>query len=183
MNTKIILCEDVENLGSMGDTVSVAPGYARNFLLPRRLAVSADSASAKQIEHEMRIIRKREARRNKELAGVLETLEGVTIEFTAKVGEEGKLYGSITTLHIAQKLAEAGHEIDRKKLILAEPIKSLGEHSVGIRLANGVQGALKVVVTTDVEPESEPEAAQEATEEPAVEESESAPEEESTLTE
>lgn len=155
MNTKVILCEDIDNLGSMGDTVTVAPGYARNFLLPRRLAVVADSGNAKQIEHEMRIIRKREAKRNKELAGVLQTLEGVKIEFTAKSGEEGKLYGSITTLHIAQKLAELGQAVDRKKLHLEEPIKSLGEHRVGIRLANGVEGKLKVVVIAEAEPEPE----------------------------
>ena len=143
---KVILCEDVDNVGEMGQTVSVAAGFARNFLLPRRLAVASDSASAHQIEHEMRIIRKREEKRRKELAEVAKGMTGLRLEFTAKVGEEGKLFGSVTNLHIAQKLAEKGHTINRKKIILPEPIKALGEHKVTVRLKTGIEAKILIVV-------------------------------------
>lgn len=148
---KIILCEDVENVGEMGETVKVAPGYARNFLLPRRLAVAADSASAHQIEHEMRIIRKREEKRRAELAEVAKGMSGIRVAFKAKVGDAGKLFGSITTLHIAQKLEELGHAVTRKKIILSEPIKTLGDHAVTVRLKTGIETKINVVVEADVE--------------------------------
>lgn len=149
---KVILCEDVDNLGDMGETVNVAPGYARNYLLPRRLAVHAESASAKQIEHEMRIIGKREQKRRAELVQVAGTLEGVTLEFTAKAGAEGKMFGSITSLHISNKLEELGHQVNRRKIQLAEPIRSLGEHDVSIQLTSGVSATIKVIVEAE-EPE------------------------------
>jgi large subunit ribosomal protein L9 len=147
---KVILCEDVDNVGEMGETVKVSPGFARNFLIPRRLAVSADSASAHQIEHEMRIIRKREEKRRKELGEVAKGMNGLRVEFTAKVGEEGKLFGSVTNLHIAEKLAEHGHVINRKKIILTEPIKTLGEHTVSVRLKSGIEASIVVVVEPEV---------------------------------
>lgn len=175
---KVILREDVDNLGDMGETVNVAPGYARNYLLPRRLAVHAESASAKQIEHEMRIIGKREQKRHAELVQIAGTLEGVTLEFTAKSGAEGKLFGSITSLHISNKLAEHGHQVNRRKIQLAEPIKSLGEHDVVIQLKDGVGATIKVIVEAE-EPEpgevteeqaEKTEAAPESTESTAAEE-------------
>lgn len=185
---KVILREDVDNLGDMGETVNVAPGYARNYLLPRRLAVHAESASAKQIEHEMRIIGKREQKRHAELVQIAGTLEGVTLEFIAKSGAEGKLFGSITNLHISNKLAEHGHQVNRRKIQLAEPIKSLGEHDVVIQLKDGVGATIKVIVEAE-EPEpgevteeqaKKTEAAPESTESPAAEEpsAEEAPTEE-----
>jgi len=149
---KVILCEDVDNLGDMGETVTVAAGYARNFLLPRRLAVQSDSASAKQIEHEMRIIGKREEKRRAGLIEVASTLNNVTVAFTAKVGAEGKLFGSITNLHISSKLEELGHKINRRKIQLSEPIRSLGEHEVAIQLTSGVAATIKVIVNAE-EPE------------------------------
>jgi len=161
---KVILCEDVENLGPIGDTVTVAPGYARNFLLPRRLAVVADSASAKQIEHEMRIIRKREARQNAELAKVANTLNGIKLEFTAKAGSEGKLFGSITNHHIADKLKEAGHDVDRKRIILAEPLKTLGEHAVTVRFSRAVEASITVTIIAEAGAEEETPKAAEAAE-------------------
>ena len=146
---KVILCEDVDNLGDMGDTVSVAPGYARNYLLPRKLAVVADSASAKRIEHEMRIIKKREAKRREGLAEVARTLDAVQVVFKAKAGAEGKLFGSITTLHIAERLHELGHPVNRRKIQLADPIKFLGEHDIVVRLASGIDAMLKVIVEAE----------------------------------
>jgi len=147
----VILCEDVDNLGDMGETVKVAPGYARNFLIPRKLAVQADTASAKQIEHEMRLIRKREEKRNAEMASVAKKLEAVTVEFKMRAGEGEKLYGSVTSAHIAEKLAELGFEISRKHIQLPEPIKSLGMHQVPVKFRGGMTGSLKVWVTSLVE--------------------------------
>ncbi len=175
---KVILCEDVDNLGDMGETVTVAAGYARNFLLPRRLAVQSDSASAKQIEHEMRIIGKREEKRRAGLIEVASTLNNVTVAFTAKVGAEGKLFGSITNLHISSKLEELGHKVNRRKIQLSEPIRSLGEHEVAIQLTSGVGATIKVVVKAE---EPEPGAAEEkkaaAKAAPESAEAEAAPEE------
>ncbi|PCJ53809.1 MAG: 50S ribosomal protein L9 [Candidatus Hydrogenedentota bacterium] len=146
---KVILCEDVDNVGDMGEQVNVARGYARNFLLPRKMAVLADSGNAKQIEHEMRIIRKREEKLRKELQEVSKGMSGLKVEFTAKSGEEGKLFGSITTLHIAQKLEEMGHAFNRKKIVLAEPIKSLGDHEIKLKLGAGVTVAVTVSVISE----------------------------------
>ena len=145
----VILCEDVDNLGLMGEQVNVKPGYARNFLLPRRLAVVADSASAKQIEHEMRIIKKREEKRRVELQEVAKGMAELKVEFTARAGEDGKLFGSITTLHIAQQLKEMGYEVNRKKIKLTEPIKSLGDHVVELLLGAGVGAKVIVAVVPE----------------------------------
>ena len=143
----VILCEDVENLGEMGKTVKVSPGYARNFLIPRKLAVLSDSASAKQIEHEMRIIRKREEKRRAELTLVAKQLEALTIEIKMRSGEGDRLFGSVTNANIAEKLAEMGHAVSRKTIQLTEPIKTLGVHQVPVKLSGGVMASLKVWVT------------------------------------
>lgn len=143
----VILCEDVDNLGNMGETVKVKTGYARNYLIPRRLAVMADSASAKQIEHEMKIIRKREEKKKTRLREVAKKIEGVTVEIKVRAGEGDKIYGSVTTGHIAEQLQALGHQIDRKQIQLAEPIKSLGIFGVPVKLTNGVEANVKVFVT------------------------------------
>ncbi len=143
---KVILREDMDNLGAMGETVSVAAGYARNFLFPRDIAVLAESASAKQIDHELRIIKKRETQLITELSKVTGAVKGIRLEFTAKSGDGGKLFGSITTKHIADKLAEHGHEVDRRKIKLAEPIKTVGERSVTIRLMKDVEAEITIAV-------------------------------------
>lgn len=148
---KVILCDDVENLGHMGQTVNVATGYARNYLIPRKLAVGAESASARQIEHEMAIIKRREEKRRAELTAVAKQLEGVTVEIQMRSGEEDKLFGSVTNVMIAEKLAEMGHPIDRKSIVLPEPIKALGIFTVPVKLAGGIQAEFKVWVTGLVE--------------------------------
>jgi len=153
---KVILCEDVINLGEMGQTVKVKDGYARNFLIPRRLAVQADSASAKEIEHQMRIIRRREAKRREELKGVAQQLAKVSLEFKMRAGSGDKLYGSVTTTHIAQKLKEQGFTVDRRNIKLAEPIKTVGVHTVSLKLGSGVEADVAVSVEKD---QSEDEAA------------------------
>lgn len=154
---KVILCEDVDNLGTMGETVNVARGYARNYLLPRKFAVTAESASAKQVEHELRIIKKREEKLRKEQGAYKDTIDGVKIEFIAKASKEGKLFGSVTSLHIAEKLAEAGHNVDRKKIQLSDPLRSLGEHEVPLRIATGILATIKVTIAQDEDAEPEPE--------------------------
>jgi large subunit ribosomal protein L9 len=144
---KIILCEDVEHVGVMGETVNVAPGYARNYLIPRKLAVLTESASAKQVEHELAIIRRREEKRKAQLTLVAKQLDGVTVELQMRAGEEDKLFGSVTSAMIAEKLAEMGHSIDRKMLHLTEPIKTLGIFTVPVKLGSGVTAEIKVWVS------------------------------------
>ncbi len=146
----VILCEDVDNLGSMGDQVKVANGYARNFLLPRQLAVVADSANAKQIEHELRIIRKREVKVRAEMEEVAKTIASVEVKITQKAGENGKLFGSVTSLHIAQALAEQGHEVNRRKIKLSEPIKAVGKYDIILGLSAGVETTIKLEVIADI---------------------------------
>lgn len=143
----VILCDDVENLGEMGQTVKVADGYARNFLIPRRLAVKADSARAKQIEHEMAIIKRREEKRRAEQSKVAKELEKLTVEIKVRAGEGDKIFGSVTAGHIAEKLAEMGQEVNRKNLVLAEPIKSLGIFKVALKFPGGIEAEIKVWVT------------------------------------
>jgi large subunit ribosomal protein L9 len=147
---KVILREDMDNLGAMGETVNVAAGYARNFLFPRNMAVLAESASAKQIDHELRIIKKREAQLVAELSKVTSAVKGIRLEFTAKSGDGGKLFGSITSKHIAEKLAEHGHEVDRRKIKLPEPIKTVGERTIIIRLMKNVEAEITVAVIGDL---------------------------------
>ena len=149
----VILKEDVENLGDMGATVKVAAGYARNFLLPKNLAVQADSASAKQIEHELKIIRRRDAKRREELESVAKKLERVTVEIKMRAGEGDKLFGSVTSSMIAEDLERQGYSIDRKKIKLDQPIKTLGTFEIPVRFATGIEPTIKVWISSDQEEE------------------------------
>ncbi len=144
---KVILTQDVTNVGHIGQEVNVAPGFARNYLMPRKLAVDVRSGSAKQIEHEMRIIRRREEKQRAEYMELAKAIEKVTVEIKARAGEEDKLFGSVTNSHIAEKLAEQGFEIDRRFIQLDEPIKALGIFAVPVKLASGIEASLKVWVT------------------------------------
>jgi large subunit ribosomal protein L9 len=146
---KVILSENVPNLGQMGETVKVADGYARNYLLPRKLAVPAESGSAKSIEHHMRMIKKREEKRRGELQVVAKQMQNVTVEIKARAGEEEKLFGSVTAAQVAEKLKELGYEVDRRSVELEEPIKSLGIYSVPVNLGHGVKADVKVWVASD----------------------------------
>lgn len=148
---KVILNENVDGLGSIGDLVNVKPGYARNFLLPRNLAVVADEKNVKQFEHQKRQAERKLEKITKEAEIIKEKIEKVSCVVAHRAGEEGKLFGSVTNIELAEKLAEAGVEIDRKYIQLAEPIKTLGEHEVPIKLDAGVTAALKVVVEASEE--------------------------------
>lgn len=148
---KVILSEQVPNLGEMGQIVNVKDGYARNYLLPRKLAVRADSGSAKQIEHEKRAIAQREQKKRALAADLAKTLGSLTVEIKTRAGEEDKIFGSVTTQHIAEKLQEMGCEVDRRKIALEEPIKALGVYSVPVHLGSGVTAYVKVWVSGEEE--------------------------------
>ena len=146
---KVILREEVSNLGDIGAIVNVAAGYARNFLLPKGVAVVADTKNIKALEHEKRIA---EARAEKAKAAAMteaEKLNATELEFKAKVGEEDKLFGSVTAMDIAAALKEKGLEVDRRKIVIAEPIKSLGEHTVEVKLGLDVTASVKVTVEAE----------------------------------
>jgi large subunit ribosomal protein L9 len=143
---KIILKENVDSLGKAGEMIKVADGYARNYLIPKGLAVEASSRSMKALEHEKnRIMQKNETERKKAEA-IVEKMKGVTCTISRRVGEQDKLFGSVTTKDIEQSLIEQGMEIDRKMIILEEPIKSLGEFPVKIKFQPGITTEITITV-------------------------------------
>lgn len=148
---KVILNENVEGLGSIGDLVNVKPGYARNFLLPRKKAVVADEQNVKEFEHQKREAERKLEKLTKEASGLKEKVEAVTCTVAHRAGDDGKLFGSVTNIELAEQLAEAGLEIERKQIVLNQPIKTLGEHEVPVKLNAGVTATLKVVVEASEE--------------------------------
>ena len=144
---KLILREDVPKLGHAGEVVSVKPGYARNFLLPQGKAALASEAKVQELEHHRRLIAEKVTRELKDLNAVRDRLEQLQLEVEAQAGEEGRLFGSVTPIQIAELIGEKGVEIDRRKIDLAEPIKEIGEHSVPIRLHREVIANVKLKVT------------------------------------
>lgn len=149
MNVQVILNEDVPNLGRTGDVVKVRPGFARNYLFPRKLAVAANPKSLRAFEHHKRIaMGKREAQKT-EAAALKQKLEALTITIGAHAGEEGKLFGSVTNIDIERALREKGFSVERRKIHLAEPIKQLGEFTVPVRLQPEVEASLKLEVKAE----------------------------------
>jgi large subunit ribosomal protein L9 len=146
---KVILAKDVEKLGEIGDIVEVADGYGRNFLIPRGLAVAATAKNQRQLDHEQRLREDRIARAKKEAEAFAGTLQGVACHFTRRAGEEGKLFGSVTAMDIADRLKDAGFDIDRRLIQLEQPIKSLGEFTVPVRLRTDVSALVKVTVAAE----------------------------------
>ena len=148
---KLILREDVYNLGKSGELVNVKEGYARNYLLPRNLAMLASSANVRQLDHEKKVI---ELRQQKLKGGAQEQakkLEGVKISIKRKTGEQDKLFGSVTALDIAEALAATGHKLDRRLIHLPEPIRAVGEFPVEIRLHREVTAKLTVSVVAEAQ--------------------------------
>jgi large subunit ribosomal protein L9 len=145
---KVILREDVQNLGDAGEIVSVKPGYARNYLLPQELAYEATESSVRRLEQERERAEQRARRDYLEARRQASQLEELSITFQARAGEESKLFGSITSADIADRLKEQGldFEVDRKQIDLDEPIKSLGVHNVPVRLHAEVRPEIKVWV-------------------------------------
>ena len=147
---EIILQEDVENLGEIGDLVKVKDGYARNYLLPRGLALTASRRNVRVLEHRKRLVARKRERAQQNANAVRDRLSGLTLSITARAGEEDKLFGSVTNIDIEKALQERDVAIDRRKIILAEPIKQLGTYTVPIRLSRDVEAS----VTVQVRPES-----------------------------
>lgn len=143
---KVILTENVEGLGTIGDMVKVKPGYARNYLVPRKLAVEASERNVTELEHQKRQMTRKLERLTKEAELVKAKVEGVTCVLAHRASEGGKLFGSVTSMDIGAKLAEAGVDIDRRKIQLDEPIKALGEYEVPVKLDAGVTATIKVSV-------------------------------------
>lgn len=154
MAVKVILREDIARLGDAGDLVNVKPGYARNFLIPQGKAIFATAAKVKELEHHRRIIAENMAKHLKDLTAAKDRLEQLRLEVEAQAGEEGKLFGSVTTLQIAELVAAKGIEIDRRKIDLKEPIKELGDHEVPVKLHREVIATLKLKVTAATTPEA-----------------------------
>jgi len=163
----VILTENVKGLGSIGEVVKVKPGYGRNYLVPQGLAVVASDRNLSELEHHKRQLSRKAEKLSQEAADVKARIEAVTCNFVHKASEEGKLFGSVTSMEIAEALNAQGIEIDRRKILLEQPIKNLGEHKIDIRLNAGVNATVNVVVTSEdaaSEPEAkkpEPEAAEE----------------------
>lgn len=143
---RVILSEDIPSLGVAGDLVNVKPGYARNFLIPQGKAIPATEARMTQLEHHRRVVAEKVERDLKELNQQKRAFEGAVVEIAAQIGDEGKLFGSVTAAQIAERLAQQGHEVDRRKLELAEPIKEAGEYDVPLRLHREVVATIKVKV-------------------------------------
>lgn len=143
---QVILRDDLDNLGKSGEVVNVKPGYARNYLLPRGLAIKATASDVARVEHEKRVIAARTAKLSKEAQAEADRLSQVSVSIARAVGEENKLYGSVTSRDIAEALAAQGVTIDSKKLHLDEPIKALGMTEVPVKLGRGVNATIKVWV-------------------------------------
>jgi large subunit ribosomal protein L9 len=143
---KVILKENIENLGHIGDIVKVAPGYARNYLLPKGLVIEATTKNAKALEHAKRQMEYKKNKVLEQARGLAAKIEALALTLVHQAGEEGKLFGSVTNMELAEKLLAAGIEIDRKKILLAEPIKHVGEFTVGIKIHPEVTANLKVTV-------------------------------------
>src|SRR5256714_12871687 len=145
-HTQVLLREDIDNLGARGEIVRVKAGYARNYLLPRKLAVEATANNVRQIEGEKAAIAKREAKERSTAELQAAQLQKLTLKFERKVGEAGVLYGSVTSMGIAHELKEQGYEIDRRKIVLREPIKRVGHYNVPVRLHRRVTLELPINV-------------------------------------
>jgi len=146
---EVILREDVEKVGSRGAVVKVADGYARNFLLPKRLAVPATNANKKIVEQEREAYVRREAKAQGEAQDLAKLLENVTLTFRHRVGENNQLFGSVTAKDIADALEGQRFHIERRRVQLDEPIRTLGEHQVSLRLHRDVSTPIKVVVEAE----------------------------------
>ena len=143
---KVILKEDIPKLGRMGQTVDVARGYGRNYLIPQGKAIVATSKNLKALEHERMLIQRKAELARKEAEGLAEKISGLTLSLSRKVVEEDKLYGSVSVSDISQALQEAGVEIERKLIKLEEPIKTLGEFKVPIKVHDTVTAEVTIQV-------------------------------------
>ncbi len=143
---KVILQKDIANLGEAGDIKDVADGYARNYLLPKKLVIVANETSQRAIGHQKKLIKIKKEKRKKQSEKLSETLAGIELRIGAQVGEEEKLFGSVTSIDIARELKKVGYEIDKRRIHLDEPIKKTGEYDISIKLDEGLNAVIKVYV-------------------------------------
>jgi large subunit ribosomal protein L9 len=146
---EVLLREDVENLGNRGQVVRVRRGYGRNYLLPRGIAVEASAANVRQIEAEKKLLARREARERAVAVEAVKNFDGIELSFERKAGDEGKLFGSVSTIDIARALEAQGKTIERHNIRLKDAIKQVGEYLVPVRLHRDVVANLKVTVTAE----------------------------------
>jgi large subunit ribosomal protein L9 len=146
---KVILRDDVQKLGTAGDAVTVRDGFARNYLVPRGLAYVATEGALRKIEHEMRQRAKVIERERMTASEFAQRLEGVTVTIPMKVGEEDRLYGSVTSQMISDSLDNQGYNVDRRSIELVDPIRTLGQHEVAVNLKHGVTGKVRVNVIAE----------------------------------
>ncbi|MBI5640545.1 MAG: 50S ribosomal protein L9 [Nitrospirae bacterium] len=146
---KVFLKEDVKNLGSLGDVVTVAEGYARNFLFPKKMAVVANEKNVKEFEHHKKLLLEKAAKLKDSLKATADKLSSLTLTIRAKSGEEEKLFGSVTNMDIAEALKAEGFDFDKKKISIEEPIKRLGTYSVEVKIHPEVSASVKVNVVQE----------------------------------
>jgi len=146
---KLILREDVYNLGKGGELVEVKPGYGRNFLIPRGLAVLANPKNIREVEHQKAVAAAKAAKLKASAEAIAKRLSDTPLSFKRKVGEQDKLYGSVTAMDLAEALAGRGVQIDRRAIDLPEPLKTLGDFEVGVKLHSDVVGKVKVKVEAE----------------------------------
>ncbi len=150
-HTKVLLREDVDDLGARGEIVRVRAGYARNYLLPRNLAVEATAGNVKGIESERAALLKKEAKERATAEAQSQQMGSLELEFRRKAGEQGHLYGSVTSMDLAEALKDRGYEIDRHRIHLREPLKRVGDYTVPVRLHREVTIDLKIRVAPEGE--------------------------------
>ncbi|HEY2016697.1 MAG TPA: 50S ribosomal protein L9 [Bryobacteraceae bacterium] len=146
---EVILREDIDKVGSRGQVVKVAAGYARNFLLPKKLAVAATEANKKIVEQERQSHLRKEAKQKGEAEDLSKLLTGVSVTIAQKAGENDQLFGSVTSKDVGDALAAKNYTIDRRKIVMEEPIKQLGEYKIPIRLHKDVTAEITVVVVKE----------------------------------
>jgi len=151
MPVQVILRDDVPNLGKIGEVVRVKPGYARNFLLPRGLAVEANPKNLRMLEHHKRVIAAKADREHKSAEATASRLEGLKLVARARAGEDGRLFGSVTNMDLERMLAERGFQVERRRILLDEPLKHLGTYPVVVQVGRAVRVAIEV--TVEAEPE------------------------------
>jgi large subunit ribosomal protein L9 len=146
---QVILLEDIPSLGKIGDMVKVSDGYGRNYLIPKKKAVFATEKNLKTLQHEKVLVQQRLGKMKKDAGKMAQEIEKLSCTFVKNVGESGKLFGSVTSMEIEAFLKENGMDVDRKKIILEEPIKNLGMYTVAIKLQPEVTAHLKVWVVQE----------------------------------
>lgn len=150
---KVILQETLEGVGNLGDLLDVSPGFARNYLLPRKKAVEADNRNFKEFEHAKRVTAEKAKKERLEIEAVAKKISTVSLTIPAQVGKDDKMFGSVTAKDIAEGLAEQGYTVDRRKIQLAQPIKELGTFAIAIKLPRDVAASVSVHVVKKQEAE------------------------------